>query len=122
MLLKNRSKKTRKEEKGVQILGKYGHILEEIDTTPADRLGFIQARLNLKELARESKEQKPDDLERARRQQLRNDFGKQGKAMAHIMVHLAKPKERVKGYKAPVKKDGDKNLRLASYTPEIQAA
>ena len=40
--------------------------------------------------------------------------------MAHILVHLAKPKERAKTYKAPVKKDGDKNLIFASCTPEMQ--
>ena len=40
--------------------------------------------------------------------------------MAHILVHLAKPKERVKGYKAPVKKDGDKNLKFSNCSPEIQ--
>ena len=40
--------------------------------------------------------------------------------MAHTLVHLAKPKERAKGYKAPVKKDGDKNLRFGSCSKEIQ--
>ena len=118
--LARRHKKSRKAEKGVHVLSRYAHILEEMDTRPADRCGFIQARLNENVWMKQQEEQKLGLTERARRQQLRKDFGKQGEDMANISVHLAKPKERAKFYKAPVKKDGDKNLRFASCSPGIQ--
>ena len=118
--LERQHKKSRKTEKRVQILGKYANVLEEMDSRPADRLGFIQARLNEKEWIRQQEKQRLGSTEGRRRDQLRKDFGKQGEEMAHILVHLAKPKERAKGYKAPVKKDGDKNLRFGSCSKEIQ--
>ena len=51
--LARQHKKSRKAEKGVQILGKYANVLEEMDSRPADRLGFIQARLNEKKWKRQ---------------------------------------------------------------------